>query len=134
MGIARFNTWLLSSFAVIALALAAMGVYALVSYSVAIRTPEIGLRMALGAQPRDVERLLVAKGLRLAALGLGIGAAAALGATRVLGAVHYEVPVRDPVSLVMAVAVLGTAVVLASWLPARRAARIPPTDALRHAE
>lgn len=128
---ARFTTWLLAGFSVIALGLAALGVYGLVSYSVVLRRREIGLRLALGATRSDVERRFVLHGLRLAGIGLATGLISALVLTRLIDQVLYGVPARDGVSMVVSIGVLGATVLLASWLPARRAARMLPTEAMR---
>jgi putative ABC transport system permease protein len=125
-----FFTWLLAAFAALALGLAASGLYAVVSYLVARRTREIGLRMALGAQPRDVMRLVVVDGLRQAGVGIGFGLLAAIGLTRLLEGQLYDVRAHDPLTYVLLsllLAVLGAA---ASALPARRAARTDPARAL----
>jgi ABC-type antimicrobial peptide transport system permease subunit len=128
---ARFRTLLLGMFAVIALALATMGTYGVLSFAVAQRTREIGIRVALGATRAEVMRLVIGQGMRLAAVGVGCGLLAAAIATRVLRSLLYGVAPSDPVTFVAIVAVLMLAVVVASWIPARRAASIDPTEALR---
>jgi predicted permease len=133
METARFDTALLVGFAAIALLVAAMGIFGLVAWSVALRRREIGVRMALGATAADVQRMVAKEGLRLALLGLAAGLTGALALTRVMAAVLYGVSARDGVSLTAAVTVLGSAAFLASWIPARRAAAIPPAEALRQA-
>jgi len=128
---ARFSSMLLSAFAGLALLLAAIGIYGVMSYAVSQRTSEIGLRLALGAESRDILRLVVGNGLRLAAIGLGIGVVLALALSRTLTNLLYETPRTDPGTFVGVVGVLGAIALLASYLPARRASRIPPGEALR---
>ena len=131
LGGPRFAARLLGAFALIALALAALGVYALLAYSVTSRTREIGVRIALGARPADVRRLVFRHGFTLTAIGLGAGLiAAALGA-RLVGALLYEVPVRDPLTFTAAPLVLAGAAALACLLPALRATRVDPACTLR---
>lgn len=108
-----------------------MGTYGVISFAVAQRTHEIGIRAALGATPRDVVRLVVGQGVGLVAIGGALGLAAALVATRVLRSLLYDVAPSDPVTLVAIIALLALAVILASWIPARRAATIPPAEAMR---
>jgi len=127
----RFAMALLLAFAVIALVLSAVGLYGVIAYSVTQRTREIGVRIALGADRRSVERLVVGAGLRLATIGLVVGVGAALASTRLLSGLLYGVSPADPASFVaIALLVVATAL-LASWLPARRAVRIDPITALR---
>jgi predicted permease len=130
---ARFSATLLGLFAFVALALATIGTYGVIAFAVAQRTREIGIRMALGATRRDVLRLVVGQGVALAAVGATLGIAGALAATRVLGALLYDVRPSDPATIVGVALLLGAAVVLASWIPARRAARVHPADTLRAA-
>ncbi len=120
-----------TAFAAIALVLAAVGVYGVISYSVSQRTREIGVRVALGAQRTNVLRLIVGHGALLAAVGIGIGLAGALGVTRFLRSMLYGVSPFDPVSFVVVTLVLSGIAFLASYLPARRAARVDPIEALR---
>jgi putative ABC transport system permease protein len=128
----RFNTLLLGAFAAIALLLTAAGIFGVLSYLVTQRTREMGLRMALGAQPRDVLRVIVGHGMRLVLVGLCIGVAAALVVTRWMSSVLFDVKPSDPLTFA-AVAVLLTAVAfLASYIPARRAMRVDPMVALRY--
>ena len=119
-------------FSLFALALACLGLYGVLSYAVVERTREIGVRMALGAQRRDVLSLVVNRGLKLALLGLGIGLIAAVVVTRYIGSLLYDVTPTDPVALIGTSLLLVLVAVLASWLPARRAARVDPMVALRH--
>jgi putative ABC transport system permease protein len=120
-----------TAFAAIALVLAAVGVYGVIAYSVSQRTREIGVRVALGAQRRNVLALILGHGAVLAAAGIGIGLAGALAVTRFLRAMLYGVSPFDPVSFAMVTLVLTTIVFLASYVPARRAARVDPIEALR---
>jgi predicted permease len=127
----QLGAFMLSAFAVLALALAAVGVYGLVSYTVARRTREVGIRMALGADATGVARLLATNGLRLVLLGGAIGVAASLLVARFLVALLFGVGAFDPVILTGAPLVLGVAAWLAAYLPARRASRADPLAALR---
>jgi predicted permease len=128
---ARLSALLLSAFAALALSLACIGLYGLVSYGVAQRTREVGIRMSLGADAGAVVRLLLGGGLRLVVLGGAIGLALAALAGRLLGGLLYEVSGFDPAAFVVVAALLGSFAGLAAWLPARRAARISPSTALR---
>jgi putative ABC transport system permease protein len=128
---ARFGALLLSLFAGVALALATLGVYGVISFATAQRTREIGVRVALGATRRDVVRLVVGQGLAIAAAGAAAGLAGALASTRALRSLLYEVAPSDPATFAGIVALLALAVAAASWLPARRAAGVAPTEALR---
>jgi predicted lysophospholipase L1 biosynthesis ABC-type transport system permease subunit len=127
----RFNLLLLVSFAVVALGLAAIGIYGVVAFVVAQRTREIGIRMALGARAADVLRLVLREGMAPVALGAGAGMIAALLATRALRSMLFGVTSLDPVSFAAAPLLLGTVALLACYLPARRATRVDPLIALR---
>ena len=127
----RFSTMLLTVFGVIALALAAIGVYGVISYGVAQRTQEIGIRMALGARHGDVLAMVVRHGAALAGLGLLVGLAAALALSGLLESLLYQVSPTDPPTFAVGLAVLSVVAVLAAALPARRAARTDPMVALR---
>ena len=122
---------LLSAFAVMGMALAAIGVYGTVRYTVAMRTREVGIRMALGADAAGVARLLATHGVRLVLIGGAIGVAASLLAARFLATLLFGVGTFDPVALIGAPLVLGVAAWLAAYLPARRASRVDPLAALR---
>ena len=127
----RFTTWLLSGFAGMALLLVAIGLYGVLSYSIAQRTHEIGIRMALGAHAGDVLRMVVREAVVLVALGIVVGAAGALALSRVMESLLYEVSATDPATLAVVVAVLGVVGAVAAWVPARRATRVDPLIALR---
>ena len=127
----QFALWITGSLGVVALLLALLGIYGVLAYSVAQRTREIGIRVALGAGRWAVLRMVVQQGMRAAALGVLLGAAIALLATRVLGAFLFGVPPTDVVAFVGAAVLLSAAALLASWVPARRAAAMDPLLALR---
>jgi ABC-type antimicrobial peptide transport system permease subunit len=127
----RFSAVLLGLFAVVALSLAVMGIYGVLSFAVAQRTSEIGIRMALGAERGRVLALVLRDAAVLAAVGLTIGVGVALALTRVLRTMLFEVTTTDPVTYAGMAAVLAVAVFAASWIPARRAARVDPVIALR---
>jgi len=127
----RFQTFLLSCFAVIALALAAIGLYGLLSYMVVQRTLEIGLRMALGARRADVLRMIVLRGLTLALAGVGIGIAACAVLTRLISGMLFEVRPTDPVTFAGTASLLLVVSIAASSAPAFRAARMDPMRTLR---
>jgi putative ABC transport system permease protein len=128
----RFLMLVMSIFAALALILAAIGTYGVMAYSIAQRTHEIGIRMALGARPGDVLRMVVGQGMTLAAIGLALGLAGALETTRLLASQLYGVKPSDPVVLAVVVALLGSVAFLACYIPARRAARVDPLVALRY--
>ena len=127
----RFQMSLLTVFAGLALVLACVGLYGVLAYSVAQRTRELGVRMALGAQSKDVLRLVVRQGLVLAVIGVAIGLAGAFGLTRLMSSVIFGVSATDPVTFVLVAGGLMAVALLASYVPARRASRIDPADALR---
>jgi len=132
LGPRRFPTLLLSGFALLALTLAAVGIIGVVSYSVAQRTHEIGIRMALGACAADVLKLMVTGSMTWVAVGVGVGIAGSLGLTRLLGTLLYEVKPSNPVVLGVVTLLLTSIGLLASYIPARRAAKVDPMVALRY--
>jgi predicted lysophospholipase L1 biosynthesis ABC-type transport system permease subunit len=127
----RFSLLLLSLFATMALLLSAIGIYGVMAHTTTQRRQEIGIRMALGAVAADVFTLVVGQGMRLVALGLGIGLVVAWGLSRVLQGQLYEITPRDPVTYLAAAGVLGLVALAASYLPARRATRVHPTESMR---
>jgi predicted permease len=126
-----FNTLALTIFASVALLLAVIGIYGLTSYSVEQRTPEIGIRLALGAEPGVVKNMIVWQGMRLAVIGIVIGVASAFGLTKLVASLLYGVHARDPVAFVAVPVLLCVASLFAVWFPARRATRVDPVVALR---
>jgi putative ABC transport system permease protein len=128
----RFSMLLLAALAGFALCLAAVGVYSVIAYSVSQRTREIGIRMALGARPGSVHKLILRQGLRPVVAGLAAGLAASLAAMRALASLLYGVTASDPPTFLAVAAVLLAISALASTIPARRAARVDPMAALRH--
>ena len=131
IGERRFQLFLLTVFGAVALALAALGIYGVLSYSVARRSREIGLRMALGAQASQVLGMVVAGGLRLALLGVALGLLGAFALTRALQGALYRVSAADPVTFAAVSVLLLVVAALAAWVPARRATRVDPMIALR---
>jgi putative ABC transport system permease protein len=128
----RFNTTLLAIFATVALILTIVGLYGVMSYSVAQRTGEIGLRMALGAQAQDVLSLIVGQGLKLVLLGLAAGLVGAFALTRLISSLLFGVGANDPWTFGMVALLLAGVALLACYIPARRAARVDPLEALRY--
>jgi len=128
----RFRTWLIGIFAGLALILAGVGVYGVMSYTVTQRTSEIGIRVTLGAQPEDVFRIVVGEGLRLALTGVGAGILGALALTRLLRSFLYGVSAYDPLTFVGVALILTLVAVAASFFPARRATLVDPMVALRY--
>jgi predicted permease len=128
----RFLTLLLSLFSSVAVLLAALGIYGVMAYSVVQRTAEFGIRMAIGAQPRNVLRLVLGQGMALGIAGLAAGAAGAVGLTRFLGGLLFGVDSLDPATFAVMGLLLGAVVMLACYLPARRATRVDPLVALRY--
>jgi ABC-type antimicrobial peptide transport system permease subunit len=127
----RLLASLLSGFSLVALVLAGVGVHGTLAYQVARRTPEIGLRAALGARARDAARLVIAEVLAPVGVGIGVGLASALLAGRLIDSMLFGVTPGDPVVLLVAAGFLLAGALVAAWAPARRAARIAPMDALR---
>jgi putative ABC transport system permease protein len=127
-----FEATLLAAFAVLSLALAAVGLFGVLSYIVAQRTQEIGIRVALGAQKNDVLRLVLGQGLMPALLGMGLGVVAALVVTRLLSSLLYGVKPTDPLTFGSVLLILAGVAALAAYLPARRATKVDPVVALRY--
>src|SRR4030095_2424265 len=127
----RFNLWLLGAFAALALVLASVGIYGVISYAVSQRTREIGVRIALGAQPRDILQLVVKQGLVLTLSGIAIGLAAAVALTRWLESLLFAVSKTDPLTFASVALLLTLVALLACYVPARRAARGYPVIAFR---
>jgi putative ABC transport system permease protein len=128
---ARFHTLLLAMFAGLAVLMAAVGLYSVIAYGVSERTREIGIRLAVGAEPRHVRRLVLGRGLRLALVGVAVGLAAALGLTRMMQSLLYGVSAHDPLTLLGISALLIVVALLACAIPARRAAMVDPAVAVR---
>ena len=126
-----FNVALMLIFGGAALLLAAIGIYGLIAYTVQQRTQEIGIRLAMGAGRGSVLSMVVAQGMRLVLIGVGIGMAAAYGLTRFLASFLVGVKPRDPIVFVVVPVVLVLVALFAAWIPARRISRIDPADALR---
>ncbi len=127
----RFRTLLLGLFAAIAVCLAMAGVYGVMAYTVGQRASEIGLRMALGARTSDVMRLVLRQGMTLTGIGLVVGLIGAVAATRLVASMLFEVKAGDPATFIGVAALLGVVSLAASYIPARRAARVDPISALR---
>ncbi len=130
MGSRRLVSVLLGTFATVALVLAGLGIYGVISYNVAQRTREMGIRAALGATERSLLRLILDRGVRLTLIGLAIGVAGAIGLTRLMATLLFGVGARDPVTMVSVGAILAAVAVMASYIPARRATRVDPVVAL----
>ena len=128
----RYRTTLLGLFAAIAMILAATGIYGVMSYSVAQRTHEIGIRMALGARQGDVRRMVVGQGMLLVAVGLGIGLLTAFGVTRVMNTLLFQVTAKDPLTFLAVAGLLSIVAFVACFIPARRATKVDPLTALRY--
>ena len=132
LGERRFAMLLLGSFAGLALVLASVGIYGVISYLAGQRTREIGIRMALGAQQKDVLRLVLSEGVKMALVGVAIGLVAAAGVTRLMSRLLYGISATDPLTFAGVALLLAAVALAASWLPARRAMRVDPIVALRH--
>jgi len=132
MGGRRLVSVLLGTLATVALILAGIGIYGVISYNVAQRTREMGIRAALGATERSLLRLILDRGVRLTLIGLAIGVAGAIGLTRLMATLLYGVGARDPVTMVSVGVILAGVAIAASYVPARRATRVDPVVALRY--
>src|SRR5205085_10304036 len=128
----RFRTVLLGVFAALALLMAVVGLYAVMAVSVAQRTHELGIRIALGAQRSDVIALVLGQGVKLVGIGITLGLMGAWALTRVLTTLLYEVKPTDPLTFLAVPALLVVVAILACWLPARHAAKVDPITALRY--
>jgi len=126
-----FNMFLLGTFAAVALILAAVGIYGLIAFSVAQRTRELGIRMALGALPRDVLLLVVRQGATLALAGIAVGSLGAIVSTRWMQSMLFHVDPLDPLTFAAVGVALAAVAVGATWVPALRAARVSPVTAMR---
>jgi len=127
----RFSAVLLGLFALTALSLSTIGIYGVMALAVSTRTQEIGVRIALGADQRRVQRLVVGEGLGLVAVGAALGLVGALTTTRVLQSLLFDLAPTDPPTYIAIVVILGACAIAASWIPARRASRVDPVVALR---
>ena len=131
VGARRFTMLLLTGFSVLALILAVVGIYGVVSYTVARRTREMGIRVALGARPGTVLSLVMRSSMRMVAVGLVLGIGATLATAEVIQGLLYEVAPLDPVAIVAATATLAGAALVATWVPARRGTRVDPMQTMR---
>jgi ABC-type antimicrobial peptide transport system permease subunit len=128
----RFNAVALTGFAGLAVLLAAVGIYGVMAYAVSQRTHEIGVRIALGAAPQNVLRMVLNEGLRLALTGVALGLAASFALTRLMNSMLFGVKASDPETFIVVTAALVAVALAARWIPARRATRVDPVIALRY--
>jgi putative ABC transport system permease protein len=127
----RFNLWLMGSFALLALLLAALGIYGVMTYTTAQRTRELGVRLALGAQTSDVLKLVAVQGMKLALIGVALGLLGSFALTRLMKSLLFGVGTTDPVSFLLVPVLLGVVSFVACYIPARRATKVDPLIALR---
>ena len=127
----RFYMVLLTAFAIVAIALSAIGIYGVIAYLVGQRARELGIRIALGATPTRVVRMVVREGVAMVAVGIGVGIAGALALTRLMGALLFTIKPTDPVTYVTVAALLAVVALMASFVPAQRAANVDPALAMR---
>jgi putative ABC transport system permease protein len=128
----RFSTLLLGIFALLAIVLASVGIYGVISYSVAQRTHEFGIRLALGADHRALLKLVVGQGMTLVLIGVGVGLAAAMALTHLMSSLLYSVSATDPATFAVVSLLLATVALAACYIPARRAMKVDPMVALRY--
>jgi len=128
----RFGAQLTGTMGLLGLILAVVGVYSVVSYAAAQRTQEIGIRMALGAEPRDILKMVLRQSLLTVGIGLGVGLAAALVGTRAIANLIVGIKPTDPLTFVAVIVLLSAIALIACWIPARRATRVSPLSALRY--
>jgi putative ABC transport system permease protein len=131
LGPYRMQAVLVSVCGLLALVLASIGLYGVLSYSVSQRTREIGIRVALGARRRDVLRLVIGQGMKLVMVGMAVGLLGALAVTRVLKSMLFGVSATDPLTFLVIASLLTFVALLSCWIPARRATRVDPIEALR---
>jgi putative ABC transport system permease protein len=127
----RFQMLLFGAFAILALVIAMVGIYGVISFAVSQRTHEIGIRIALGAQARDILRMVIWRGLRLTLAGVALGVAAALALTRVMKNLLFEVSPTDPMTFSLIALLLIGVALIASYIPARRATKVDPLQSIR---